>query len=84
MTMVKRSITVTGSQEEWIQAEIASGHYGTPSELIREALREKQDREAENAAIRAKLIRAEESGLSERSFEDIRQSVKARLQHNDS
>ena len=44
MAMVKKSITVTGHQEAWIQSQLASGNYGTESELIREALREKQAR----------------------------------------
>jgi antitoxin ParD1/3/4 len=42
MAMVKKSITVTDKQEAWIQSEIAAGNYGTDSELIREALREKK------------------------------------------
>jgi len=58
MTMVKKSITVTDQQEAWIQAQIAAGNYGTDSELIREALREKQLRIDEVDYIRAKLIKA--------------------------
>ena len=44
MPMVKKSITVTDQQESWIQTQIASGQYATDSELIREALREKETR----------------------------------------
>ena len=40
MAMVKKSITITAQQEAWIQSQLASGNYGTDSELIREALRE--------------------------------------------
>ena len=75
MAMVKKSITVTDEQAAWIQAQMASGHYGTDSELIREALREKQLRMDEVEAIRAALIAGEESGMSDRSLDDIRQSV---------
>ena len=59
--MVKKSITVTDQQESWIQSQMATGNYGTDSELIREALREKQLRMAEVDIIRAKLIAAENS-----------------------
>lgn len=62
MAMVKKSITVTEQQESWIQSQMATGNYGTDSELIREALREKQARSAEVEAIRAALIESEESG----------------------
>lgn len=78
MAMVKKSITVTDEQAEWIQAQMASGHYGTDSELIREALREKQLRMAEIDAIRAALIAGEESGISDMSVDDIWNSVRAR------
>tara|TARA_R110001592_G_scaffold314747_1_gene590489 strand:- start:3 stop:272 length:270 start_codon:yes stop_codon:yes gene_type:complete len=59
MAMVKKSITVTDQQESWIQAQMETGNYGTDSELIREALREKQLRMNEVDALRAKLIAAE-------------------------
>ena len=57
--MVKKSITVTDQQESWIQAQMETGNYGTDSELIREALREKQLRMNEIDALRAKLIAGE-------------------------
>jgi len=79
MAMVKKSITVTTQQEDWIQAEIAAGNYGTDSELIREALREKKNRTAELEAIRAAIIEGEQSGISDRTAEDIRASVQKRL-----
>ncbi len=41
MAMVKKSITVTDKQEEWMPSQLANGNYGTDSELIRDALREK-------------------------------------------
>jgi antitoxin ParD1/3/4 len=59
MPMVKKSITVTDQQDRWIRAQMETGNYGTDSELIREALREKQSRMNEIDALRAKLIAAE-------------------------
>lgn len=71
MPMVKKSITVTDQQEQWLQSQMASGNYGTDSEIIREALREKQMRMAEVEAIRAKLIAAEQSGFSDKTPEQM-------------
>lgn len=65
--MVKKSITVTDEQADWIQVQIASGHYGSDSEVIRDAIRDKQLRVAETDFIRAKLIRAEQSGFVDTS-----------------
>ncbi|MEQ8406491.1 MAG: type II toxin-antitoxin system ParD family antitoxin [Oceanicaulis sp.] len=77
--MVKKSITVTDQQAAWIESQIASGHYGNDSELIREALREKQLRTAELEALRARLAEAERAGLSSRSPAEIREAVLADL-----
>lgn len=71
MPMIKKSITVTDQQEEWIQSQMASGNYGTDSELIREALREKQLRMDETDYIRAKLINAEQGGFTKRTADEI-------------
>ncbi len=77
--MIKKSITVTEQQEEWIQAQVASGHYASDSEVVREALRDKQRRNAEIERIRAALIEAEESGTSALDKEDIRGAVQRQL-----
>lgn len=82
MTMVKKSITVTDQQEAWIQTQMASGNYGTDSELIREALREKQMRVEEVELIRTKLIQAEQGGFSERTAEEILASSKEGLRRD--
>ncbi|MFQ3248123.1 MAG: antitoxin ParD1/3/4 [Arenicella sp.] len=71
MPMIKKSITVTDQQEEWIQSQMASGNYATDSELIREALREKQLRMDEVDYIRAKLIKAEQGGFTKRTANEI-------------
>jgi len=79
MGMVKKSITVTDQQDAWIQSQLASGHYASDSEVVREALREKEMRTAELEAIRARLIASEESGFSDRTPEQIRQDATAKL-----
>lgn len=82
--MIKKSITVTETQEEWIQAQLATGQYASDSEVVREALREKQSRMAEIERIRAALIAAEESGASPLGKEDIRAAVQADMRRDGS
>ncbi len=83
MSMIKKSITVTDQQESWIQAQIATGRYASDSEVIREALREKELRIAETDMLRARLIASEDSGLSDRTPTEIRAAAKARLKGDD-
>ena len=86
MAMVKKSISVTDRQDEWIKAQIATGHFGNESEIIRELIRERQIREeetpAEIEAIRAALIKGEKSGLSKRTAKEILARSKAELRRN--
>ncbi|MGB0719660.1 MAG: type II toxin-antitoxin system ParD family antitoxin [Bdellovibrionales bacterium] len=82
MTTIKKSITVTPQHEAFIQAQLASGQYASDSEVIREALREKELRVRELDVLRAKLIASEQSGLSEKTPDDIRRAVKNRLKQD--
>ena len=77
--MIKKSITITRQQEEWIQTQLASGHYASDSEIVREAIREKQLRSAEIENIRKALIKAEENGFSRLGQEDIRRAVQKEM-----
>lgn len=75
MVMVKKSITVTDRQEEWIQAQMATGTYASDSEVVRELIRREQMRDAKVEAIRSALIEAEESDFSDRSPDEIMAAV---------
>ena len=82
MGMIKKSISVTEQQDNWIKAQIQTGHFGNESEVIRELIRERQLREtetpAEIAAIRAALIQGEKSGFTDRSVDEIWEDARQR------
>ena len=82
MAMVKKSISVTDQQDDWIKAQIKTGRYGNESEVVRELIRERQLREQESAAeieaIRAALIEGEKSGFSDRSVDEIWEEARRR------
>lgn len=82
MAMVKKSITVTDRQDKWMRSQMESGNYGTDSELIREALREKQARQIEVEYIQSKLIAAEDSGFTDKGRNEILAGFKERLRIN--
>jgi len=82
MPMIKKSITVTDGQEQWIQAQMATGNYATDSEVVREAIREKQTQSLEVEQIRAALIHAESRGFSSKTKEEIRHSIQAEMKKN--
>ena len=85
MSMIKKSITVTNQQEEWIRTQVAKGYYASDSEIFRELIRERQMKEADKLeiqAIRATLIDAEKQGSSKRTPEQIKLAVIKRKKIN--
>jgi antitoxin ParD1/3/4 len=63
---VRKTITLTDQQDNWIKAHISAGHYTNDSEYIRDLIRREQERALEMDAIRAALIEGEASGEPKR------------------
>lgn len=66
MATVRKTITVTDQQDDWIKAQIEAGHYTNDSEYIRDLIRREQERNAQVEAIRAALLEGEASGKPRR------------------
>ena len=62
MATVRKTITLTDQQNNWIKTQINAGNYTNDSEIIRDLIRREQERTAEIDAIRAALIEGENSG----------------------
>ena len=82
MTTTRKTITVTDQQDEWIKSRIEAGEFTNDSEYIRDLIRRDQARVSETEAIRAALIDGEQSGISDKTPEEVRQTVKKRLRQN--
>ena len=84
--MIKKSITVTDFQNDWMRSQIDQGLYASDSEILRDLIREKLQLDANNLrvqAIKAALIQGEESGFSKKTPDEIKKSVLARKLNND-
>ena len=77
MTTVRKTITLTDTQNDWIKAQIDSGAYTNDSEVLRDLIRKAQQETSEIEAIRAALIEGERSGLSARPRRDSRSGEEA-------
>ena len=56
------SISLGDHLDQFIGAQIGSGRYGSASEVVRAGLRLLEERETKLAALRAALVKGEESG----------------------
>ena len=71
MALVKKSITITDRQEQWIRAQVASGDYGSDSEYFRTLIRQDQERNATCRALKEAVQEGVESGVSDRTVKEI-------------
>ena len=80
MGLVKKTVNITDQQESWLKSQIANGQYGNDSELIRDLIRKEQRRDENLEHLRAALREGQESGLSDRTFDEIVQDAVAQRQ----
>ncbi len=84
MAMVKKSISVTNTQDAWIKSQLTAGNYGNESEVVRELIRERQQREQEQGNdiivqnLRAELLKAEQRGFTDKNVGQIWEEVRQR------
>ena len=62
METLRKTITVTRQQNEWIKAQIESGNFTNYSEYFRDLVRRDQAQLLEIETIRNELIKGEKSG----------------------
>ena len=77
--MPRTSISFTPPNEKWIQEQIESEEFTSKSEVINDLIRRaRRDSAEEIEAIRAALIKGEQSGMSDRTPKQIMDAVLAR------
>ena len=82
MATVRKTITVTDQQDQWIKTRIAAGGFTNDSEYIRDLIRRDQEQSAKYRALEAAIREGIESGVSGRTVPDIMEDVEARLRAN--
>ena len=78
MATIRKTITLTEQQGNWIKSRINDGDFTNDSEYLRDLIRRDQEQLSEIHAIRTALIKGEKSGDSTRSVDEIMQAVLAR------
>ena len=71
MNTMRKTITLTDQQDQWIKTRISSGHYTNDSEYIRDLIRQDQARINDIDTLRAQLIEGEKSGKPEHFDGDL-------------
>lgn len=79
MTTIRKTITITDQQHDWVKSRIASGGYTNDSEYFRDLVRQDQVRNAKLEQLQAALVEGEESGISSRTPQEIRQAIREEM-----
>jgi len=77
--MSRQSISFTKPNDEWLKAQIDKEEYSSKSELVNDLIRQARKQQAQINWIRAKLEKAENSGFTNDSEEQILTQSKSLL-----
>ena len=69
--MARQSISFTKPNDEWLKAQVDNDEYSSKSELVNDLIRQARQQQAQIDWIRAKLERAEQSGFTDETKEQI-------------
>jgi antitoxin ParD1/3/4 len=77
--MARQSISLSKPNDEWLKSQIDKEEYSSKSELVNDLIRQARKQQAQIDWIKAKIERAENSGFTNDSKEDILKQSKALL-----
>ena len=69
--MPRQSISLTRPNDDWLKSQVDSEEYASKSEVVNDLIRRARENQKEIAYIRAKLERAEKSGFTNMTPEEI-------------
>ena len=69
--MARQSISLTKPNDEWLRTQVDSKEYSSKSELVNDLIRQARKQQAQIDWIKAKLEKAENSGFTDDSKEQI-------------
>ena len=75
---VRKTITLTDKQDNWIKAQIESGDYTNDSEDFRDLIRRDQERNGKFQALKSAIQEGLDSGVSDRTVGGIWAAAEAR------
>ena len=82
MPTVRKTITLTSQQDQWVKTQIAAGRFTNDSEYIRDLIRRDRESDASFHVLQAAIREGLESGMSDRTISQIVEEGEARLRRD--
>jgi len=77
--MTRQSISLTRPNDEWLKTKVESEEYSSKSELVNDLIRQARKQQSQIEWIKAKLDKAETSGFTSETKEQILNQSKSML-----
>ena len=78
--MATMNISVTDKMRSWVETKVSGGDYATASDCLRDLVRERMEREARLDALRNEIEKGLASGISQRSWDELKADLHARAE----
>ncbi|MGR9086724.1 MAG: type II toxin-antitoxin system ParD family antitoxin [Gammaproteobacteria bacterium] len=77
--MATMNISVPDPMKDWVLAQVETGAYANTSDYVRDLIRKDQERQTKIAALQKAITEGLESGISDKSFDEIIQSARQKM-----
>ena len=77
--MLRQSISFTEPNDQWLKAQVENQEYSSKSELVNDLIRQARKQQTQIDWIKAKIEKAEKSGFTTDSKEEILAQSKSLL-----
>ena len=77
--MTRQSITLANQNDEWLKKQVAEEEFTSKSEAINYFIKQARERDEYVEFVRMKLDRAEKSGFSTKTKEELLADIKKKL-----
>ena len=82
MATIRKTVTFTEQQDQWIKAQIEAGEFTNDSEYLRNLVRQDQAQNNDFISLKIKLQQGLDSGVSSKSLPEIMKEVEARMKQD--
>lgn len=77
--MARQSITLANQNDEWLKEQVANEEFTSKSEAVNYLIKQAREQDAYVEFVRMKLEKAEKSGFSTKTKEELLAEIKKKL-----
>ena len=78
MATIRKTITLTDKQDQWIKAQIAAGKFTNDSEYLRDLVRRDQEQNAQFIALKQAIQEGLDSNISDKTVREVWEEAELR------